>query len=45
MCKINRWVREEKDKGKVVKIRFGEVSVEGRRMRWEEIERDMRIKN
>lgn len=38
--KINRWIREERNKGKAVKVGFGKVSVEGR-LRWEEIERDM----
>lgn len=28
--KISRWMREKRDKGKVVKVEFGKVSVENR---------------
>lgn len=39
--KISKWVREERNKEKAVKIGLDKVSVENRWMRWEEIERDM----
>lgn len=38
--KISKWIREERNKGKAVKVGLGKVSVESR-LWWEEIERDM----
>lgn len=38
--KISKWIREERNKGKAVKVGLGKVNVESR-LWWEEIERDM----
>lgn len=38
--KMSRWAKEEREKGKVVKIGFARVMVNGKWRRWEEIEEE-----
>lgn len=39
--KIGRWVRRERDEGRNVKARYTRVMIEGRWVRWDDIEQGM----
>lgn len=42
--KINRWVKQQKDKGEEINVGLGRVKVKGAWMFWAEIEKEKEVK-